>query len=158
MKILNTAVLAMLVGAAIVMAATPVGSVTSSERFSLRGAVVPVEGVPNWVLLPGDDIAALSSPATINFRDGSRAVLLQGSSARIEETASGARLRLLTGSMTVRGSATPSMSFAANDSVVNALVGSTTTVSANQGQAGRVTQGRTRIGPPPGVPPPVSNR
>ena len=38
-------------------AASPEATVASETPFRLRGAVVPVAGVPSWPLLRGDEIA-----------------------------------------------------------------------------------------------------
>jgi hypothetical protein len=62
-------------GAATLLAAGPVGSVTSTSSFLLRGIAVNVHGVPSWPLASGDDIAAGSDSAAIQLKDGSSAYL-----------------------------------------------------------------------------------
>jgi ferric-dicitrate binding protein FerR (iron transport regulator) len=80
-----------------VQAAQPVGAITSSEPFLLRGARVAVAGVPSWPVAPGDDIATATSPAVISFRDGSRVTLGRNSKAKIESDGGPLLLRLLEG-------------------------------------------------------------
>jgi len=80
-----------------VQAAQPVGAITSSEPFLLRGARVAVAGVPSWPIAPGDDIATSTSPAVISFRDGSRVTLGRNSKAKLESNDSPLLLRLLEG-------------------------------------------------------------
>jgi hypothetical protein len=83
--------------AAVVFAVSPLGKVTSSEPFQLRGAQVPVAGVPSWPLMNGDEIGAVTAPATIQMRDGSRVVLAKGSRAKVEEKDGKTLLRLVAG-------------------------------------------------------------
>lgn len=150
---------AVLIGAAVLCAAAPVGSISSPESFLLRGAGVPVAGIPNWLLLPGDNVATLSSAATITFKDGTHVILLKDSSARVDEAAGSVTLHLITGSMQVLPTGTSSVLFYVNDTAVNLRAGAATTVTASGGTKGAPVRalGRTPIAPPPTCPP-VSNR
>jgi ferric-dicitrate binding protein FerR (iron transport regulator) len=93
---------AALVLAAIVSAANPVGSVSSSSALTLRGARVAAEGIPNWPLLVGDEIATSDSVATVTFKDGSRAILSENTRARVEEVDGRPTVRLVSGGMEVQ--------------------------------------------------------
>lgn len=85
--------------AAIVSAAGPVGSVSSLSALTLRGARVPVEGVPNWPLMVGDELTAGASIATVTFKDGSRVILSENTRVRVEEVDGRPTVRLLSGSL-----------------------------------------------------------
>jgi hypothetical protein len=78
-------------------AAEPVASVTSTEPFLLRGALVTVSGVPSWPVAAGDEIATGTVPAVITFRDGSRVTLNVKSKAKIESEKGRLLLRVLEG-------------------------------------------------------------
>ena len=54
------------------MAASSVGKMTASGSVQLNGVQLPVEGVPSWPLVLGDEIATTARPATIMLNDGSR--------------------------------------------------------------------------------------
>lgn len=96
LKIVAFAIFAL---AACMWAASPLGSVTSAQSFDLNGCSnVPVAGIPNWPVAAGDTIATHSAPATIEFRDGSRVILAENSTAKIEAKAGQSILRLLQGS------------------------------------------------------------
>jgi hypothetical protein len=80
------------------MAAQPVATVQSSKPFRLRGAPVPVAGVPSWPVAIGDDIETAASRAVISFPDGNRVTLATDSRAKLEKDAGRIALRLLKGS------------------------------------------------------------
>src|ERR1035438_2488387 len=85
---------AVLVGtAATLLAAGPVGSVTSSSSFLLRGVSVNVHGVPSGPLASGDDIAAGIDSAAIQLKDGSRVVLDANAHAIVDTIGGGLRFR-----------------------------------------------------------------
>lgn len=85
--------------AACMWAASPLGSLSSAQSFDLNGCSnVPVAGVPNWPVTAGDTIATHSAPATIQFRDGSRVILAENSTAKLEAKSGQSVLRLLQGS------------------------------------------------------------
>jgi hypothetical protein len=77
----------------------PVGSVSSSSPFELRGNRIAVAGVPSWPVAAGDEIATDASAATIRFRDGSEATLDKYSRAKIEQDGSNLVLQLKGGSL-----------------------------------------------------------
>jgi hypothetical protein len=113
-----------LFGGLVLAAAGPIGSVTSPDTFTLRGHSVPAAGIPNWPVMVGDEIATSSSPAMVQFRDGSRVVLSQNSKAKIEQTNGTTTFRLQSGSATFRGSSNPQVAFFATGAAVAAPVGS----------------------------------
>lgn len=85
--------------ALVCLAAGPVGSVSSSAPFTLRGAPVKVAGVPEWPVLAGDEIVAGTAPAMITFRDGSRVQLNANSRAKVAVTGKQTVLRLTNGQL-----------------------------------------------------------
>ena len=86
-------------GVILVQAANPEATVSSDSPFRLRGAVVPVAGVPAWPLLVGDVISTDASTAAIRFSDGSSVVLAKKSSARLEQQDGNLVFLLLTGAI-----------------------------------------------------------
>ena len=131
-------------------AASPVASVTSEAPFRLRGAVVPVAGVPSWPLLAGDEIATDGSAAAIRFSDGSSVTLRQNSTARLEQP--GGRFyafRLLSGAMDVRPASGSKVSFYSQNAPLQAPTGQVTKASALKPLAAPPPPP-----PPPGHPPP----
>jgi hypothetical protein len=54
------------------MAVPQMGTVSSAAAFQLRGATItPGNGVPDWPVLEGDTINALTASTPISFSDGS---------------------------------------------------------------------------------------
>jgi len=54
------------------LAQTPLGTVTSSSPFELRGASInPAPGVPNWPAVSGDSMQSGNTPLTLTLSDGS---------------------------------------------------------------------------------------
>lgn len=100
-----------LAGAVVLSAAVPIGSVTSGETFTLRGHTVPAAGIPNWPVMVGDVIATTTSPAVVQFRDGSRAMLATNTRAKIEQGNGTAVLRVESGSAAFRSSPRPKVTF-----------------------------------------------
>ena len=83
--------------AAFGQAQTTVGTVSSTEPFSMRGVRMPVAGVPSWPMTAGDEIATDGAPATLTFRDGSRVQLAAHSKAKVERDGDSFLLRILAG-------------------------------------------------------------
>src|SRR5581483_10602517 len=96
-------------------AAVPAARVSSGEPFMLRGAVVPVAGVPSWPLLAGDSIGTEGASASIRFADGSVVTLAERSNAQLEEVNGKVALRLLGGSMQVTRAAGSTVLFLAKE-------------------------------------------
>lgn len=82
-------------------AATPLASVSSAESFRLNGVRIPVEGVPSWPLVGGDDVATSGASAVILFPDRSRVTLDKNSRARLSSVNGRVELRLVEGQMSV---------------------------------------------------------
>jgi hypothetical protein len=137
-------------------AANPEVSVTSAEPFRLRGAVVPVAGVPSWPVLVGDEIATDRAAALVRFGDGTTVTLRENSSARFENAGDRPIFRLLTGGMDVKPTAQSRVGFYSQNRVVAAPAGRLTTAIIKSNAAPRPPP----PGPPPGPPhpPPASHR
>jgi len=88
--------------AAVTLAAPPVGKVTSAKAFRLSGTEVAAEGVANWPLVSGDEIATLETPARVDLRDGSTVYLMARSRARISVEDQGIVVRLQAGALRYR--------------------------------------------------------
>ena len=70
----------------VLMAADPVGRVTSSGPLTLNGKAVPATAVSSLPVVAGDEIATSGSPAMIYFTDRSRATLEPNSRIKLEAT------------------------------------------------------------------------
>jgi FecR protein len=81
------------------MAADPVGRVTSSGPLTLNGKALPATAVSSLPLVAGDEIATSSTSATIYFSDKSRATLDPNSRVKLEFSGSAETLRVLSGSV-----------------------------------------------------------
>ena len=143
--------------AATLLAAGPVGSVTSSSSFLLRGVAVNVHGVPSWPLASGDDIAAGSDSAAIQLKDGSIVILDANAHAIVDTTGGVLSFRLLSGMMTVTPAQTPTVRFYSGSELLQTRPGTPSTVSAKETSKSRVSLAvRTPTPPPPA--PPVSKK
>jgi hypothetical protein len=83
----------------VLMAADPVGRVTSSGPLTLNGKAVPATAVSSLPLVAGDEIATSGSSAMIYFTDRSRATLDPNSRVKLEGRSSAVTLRVLSGSV-----------------------------------------------------------
>jgi ferric-dicitrate binding protein FerR (iron transport regulator) len=144
--------------AAALLAAGPVGSVTSSSSFLLRGVSVNVHGVPSWPLASGDDIAAGSDSAAIQLKDGSKVVLDANAHAMIDMIGGVLSLRLLSGTMTVTPAQTPSVRFYSGSELLQTRPGMASTVSARETSKTGVGLSAVRTPTPPPPAPPVSKK
>src|ERR1035441_212114 len=146
--------------AATLLADGPVGSVTSSSSFLLRGVAVNVHGVPSWPLASGDDIAAGSDSAAIQLKDGSIVILDANAHAIVDTTGGVLSFRLLSGIMTVTPAQTPTVRFYSGSELLQTRPGTPSTVRAKETSKSRVGNVglavRTPTPPPPA--PPVSKK
>ena len=71
------------------MAASSVGKMTASGSVQLNGVQLPVEGVPSWPLVLGDEIATTARPATIMLNDGSRVYVEKNSRVAMKKGLAG---------------------------------------------------------------------
>ena len=83
----------------VLMAADPVGRVTSSGPLTLNGKALPATAVSSLPVVAGDEIATSSSSAMIYFTDKSRATLEPNSRVKLEFSGSSETLRVLSGSV-----------------------------------------------------------
>jgi hypothetical protein len=141
----------------IVIAASPVATVTSSRAFDLRGATVKPDGVPSWPVMAGDEIKTSSAPARILFRDGSRVTLDAATAVRVEESVSGVNVRLSSGSMEVL-SRSSALQVYQNSNAMPIVPGKLTKVSTSTASQQDTGSKRVLIAKPPSTPGPVSNR
>ena len=84
------------------MAADPVGRVTSSGPLILNGKAVPATAVSSLPVVAGDEIATSSSSAVIYFTDKSRATLEPNSRVKLEFSGTSETLRVLSGSVDLK--------------------------------------------------------
>ena len=80
-------------------AVQPIASITSASPFELRGHIVNVDGVPTWPIAAGDDIAISKDSASLQFRDGSRVILLPVARFSLDFKDDTVLLRLSAGSL-----------------------------------------------------------
>jgi hypothetical protein len=83
----------------VLMAADPVGRVTSSGPLTLNGKAVPATAVSSLPVVTGDEIVTSSSSALIFFGDKSRATIESNSRVKLEPNGSSVTLRVLSGSV-----------------------------------------------------------
>jgi ferric-dicitrate binding protein FerR (iron transport regulator) len=139
--------------AAALLAAGPVGSVTSSSSFLLRGVAVNVHGVPSWPLAAGDDVTAGSDSAAVELKDGSRVVLDANAHAIVDTLGGVLNLRLLSGTMTVTPAQTPAVRFYSGSELLQIRPGTPSTVAAKEASKSRVGLAVRTPTPPPSAPP-----
>ncbi len=121
----------LILAAVLGLSATPVATVSSSGPFELKGNTVPVNGVPAWPVMAGDEIGTVNSPSTLQFTDGSVATLAPKSHAKIEKGLRGqVVLRLVTGSMVVKVPALATLSVISGRNPLILQAGVPTSVNA----------------------------
>lgn len=86
----------------VLMAADPVGRITSSGPLTLDGKAVPVTAASSLPLVAGDEVATASSAATIFFADRSRATIAPNSRLKLEPNGSSVALHVLSGSVDLK--------------------------------------------------------
>lgn len=96
---LTSLLLAQSVAAAALFAASPVGTVTSSENFVLSGSEIAVSGVPSWPVLAGDQLQTRGASAMLRLADGSRVVVNRNSRVSLEQVGSATKVKLISGSL-----------------------------------------------------------
>lgn len=84
---------------AALFAASPVGSVTSSENFVLSGSEIAVSGVPSWPVVAGDQLQTRGASAMLRLSDGSRVVVNRNSRVSLEQVGSATKVKLISGSL-----------------------------------------------------------
>ena len=88
--------------AGLLMAAGPLGKVSSSGPLTLNGKAVPATAVASLPVAAGDEIATSSSAAMIYFADKSRATIAPNSKIRLETHNASVALRIVTGSVDLK--------------------------------------------------------
>lgn len=91
-------VLIVMMTAGVLMAAEPVGRITSLGPLTLNGKAVPATAASSLPVVAGDEIATAGSSAMIYFADRSRATLEPNSRVKLEAQSSSVALRVLSGS------------------------------------------------------------
>jgi ferric-dicitrate binding protein FerR (iron transport regulator) len=145
----------------IAAAETPVATISSTNPFELRGARVPVAGVPSWPLVRGDVIATTTSAAVVSFPDHSQATVEKGSRVEIQGEGNHTTLKLLEGSLLFRWTSDSGVQLKAAERTVAPQPGSQVTVSVTKnGRSNNVQvsnggyQVASKPKPPPPPPPP----
>jgi len=121
--VLVAVIVAALVVAYAALGTHPVAKVSSSESFTVAGTKVPVEGVPSWPVVAGDEIVAGNASAVVTFSDGSRGRLGRNTRARVEGSSSAPVLRLLDGAMAYAFARTPSLKLYAENNPITPATG-----------------------------------
>ena len=83
----------------VLMAADPVGKITSSGPLTLNGKAVPATAGSSLPIVAGDEIVTSSSPATVCFGDRSRAKIEPNSRVKLETRDTSVALHVLSGSV-----------------------------------------------------------
>jgi hypothetical protein len=135
-------------------AVQPIASITSASSFELRGHTVNVGGVPTWPVAPGDDITAGKESATVQLRDGSRVLLLQGSHLRIDVKDENVVLSLLSGSLRMGSAVNSKISLYVHGSLVKPVPGAVVSAGPRSGVAQQGSESRRVMS----LPIPISHR
>src|SRR5450759_2606377 len=129
-------VVAALLSVYVAFAAQPVARISSSESFNVAGTKVPVEGVPSWPVVAGDEIVAGNASAVIAFNDGSRVRLGRNARAKIEGSTQTPALRLRDGVMSYAFAPKPSLQlYAASNAITSGTRGTAFAGSGTHMQA-----------------------
>ena len=88
--------------AGLLMAASPLGRISSSGPLTLNGKAVPVTAAVSLPVVAGDEIATSSSAAMIYFADKSRATIAPNSKIKLETDNALVALRIVSGSVDLR--------------------------------------------------------
>jgi hypothetical protein len=88
--------------AGLLMAASPLGRVSSSGPLTLNGKAVPATAVASLPVTAGDEIATSSSAAMIYFADKSRATIAPNSKIKLESHNASVALRIVSGSVDLK--------------------------------------------------------
>ncbi len=101
------------------LAQTPMGSITSSAPFQLRGAsVIPGEGVPTWPVLAGDVIKSGTAHVIITLTDGSVIVMDPGATATLTMVGKVPSFQLTSGTAAYTLKSPTSLQLAAGNRVI----------------------------------------
>jgi hypothetical protein len=120
----------------VALAAQPVARISSSESFTVAGTKVPIEGVPSWPVVAGDEVVVGNATAVVTFADGSRVRLGTKARAKLEGSAQNPALRLVDGVMAYTFSRKPSLQlFAAANAVTGTTRGTAFAGSGTETQA-----------------------
>jgi hypothetical protein len=90
--------------AGLLIAANPLGKVSSSGHLTLNGKAVQATAVASLPVAAGDEIATSSSAAMIDFADKSRATIAPNSRIKLETHNASVALRVLLGSVDLKKS------------------------------------------------------
>jgi hypothetical protein len=84
--------------AALLVAAGPVGRITSSGDLRIAGSSIPATAAAALPVVAGDTIATSAFPAVIVFSDRSRVTIEPNSRVQLEPAGASVKLRVLSGS------------------------------------------------------------
>jgi len=146
LKVLLVSLVAM-----VAFAATPVGTITTTSDFQLRGVFVHSAGVPSWPVTAGDSVTMGSAPATIHFKDGSMVNLAPYAQVKIEERNDDLNVRLVSGLMTFTTAPGSLLHFFSGSTALTATpnVATTASVSSQAASSGAATNlTKTPAAPP----------
>ena len=100
MKLLYLSIVMMTAG--LLMAASPLGKISSRGPLTLNGKAVAAAAVAPLPVAAGDEIATSGSAATIDFADKSRATIAPNSKIKLETHNASVALRIVSGSVDLK--------------------------------------------------------
>lgn len=116
---------AALVATAAFAAGESAGNVTAAKGLQLNGQAVPVAGTKSWPVGTGDELKSDAAPVVLTMKDGSKIVLGQKSTAKVEA----GTVRLLAGTMEYQLAQRSTLQVAVKTEVLQSRTGVVSTVT-----------------------------
>lgn len=112
------------VSAVAVFGADTAGSVSATKGLQLNGKSVPVAGTKSWPVAAGDELKSDAAPVVLTMKDGSKIVLGQNSTAKLEAST----IRLVSGTMQYAMATQSSLQVAVKNEILPARSGVASTI------------------------------
>ena len=126
---MKKALLGLVIGGMVALAAEPGGTATTAAGMSVNGAALPATGAKSWPVQVGDEVRTAGAPTVLTLRDGSKIVLGAQSVLRLEKSAAGGEsVRLVSGGMRYQMAGEGKTQLVANGKALPAGPGATGTV------------------------------
>lgn len=133
---MKKALLGLLIGGMVVLAAEPGGSAVPVTGLSVNGAAVPGTGAKSWPVRAGDEVRTAGAPTVLTLRDGSKVMLGANTAVRLDAASGGGEsLRLVSGGMRYTMSSEARTQLMVDGKELPAAPGSTGTVGQMPAQS-----------------------
>lgn len=148
---MKKALLGLLIGGMVVLAAEPGGSAVPVTGLSVNGAAVPGTGAKSWPVRAGDEVRTAGAPTVLTLRDGSKVMLGANTAVRLDAAAGGGEsLRLVSGGMRYTLSSQARTQLVVDGKSLAAVPGSTGTAGQMMTPAAATQGVTTSVAPGPG--------